>query len=81
MNKSDADANVKQLADFRRYLIELRTGEVNRIKSILDKNNLFHDAPTQDYTVKEFREWIKVVSLPRVDRFIIANCNGDFRTG
>jgi hypothetical protein len=66
---SDADANVRQLTNFRKDLIKRRMEQINRIKSILANLLMLQSAPTQDYRAKEFREWIKVVPLPRVDRF------------
>ena len=72
MNPTDkSDANVRQLTNFRQDLIKRRMGEINGIISILTNLLMLQGAPTQDYMAKEFREWIKVVPLPRVDRFII----------
>jgi transposase len=42
---------------------------INKIKGIINKHNLSHDAPTQDNTTQKFRKWIKTVQLPEVDRF------------
>ena len=63
-----ADAQVRQLANFRQRLVRQRTMVINKIKGIINKHNLSHDAPTQDVTTQKFRKWIKTVSLPDVDR-------------
>ena len=63
-----ADAQVRQLANFRQRLIRQRTMLINKIKGVINKHNLAHDAPTQDSTTQKFRKWIKTVQLPVVDR-------------
>ena len=62
------DAQVRQLANSRRHLVRQRTMSINKIKSILNKHNMAQDAPTEKYDTKKFREWIKKVQLPVVDR-------------
>ena len=57
-----ADAQVRQ------RLIRQRTLLINKIKGVINKHNLVHDAPTQDSTTHKFRQWIKTVQLPVVDR-------------
>jgi len=63
-----ADAQVRQLANLRQCLLRQRTMVINKIKGIINKHNLSHDAPTQDAATQKFRTWIKTVSLPVVDR-------------
>jgi transposase len=63
-----ADAQVRQLANFRQRLIRQRTMLINKIKGVINKHNLAHHAPTQDSTTQKFRQWIKTVQLPIVDR-------------
>jgi transposase len=63
-----ADAQVRQLANFRQHLIAQRTKTVNKIKTIIDKHNMAQDAPTQDSNTHKFQQWIKAVQLPIVDR-------------
>ena len=63
-----ADAQVRQLANFRQHLIKHRTKVINKTKGIIDKHNLAQDAPMQDCTTKKFRQWITTVQLPVVDR-------------
>jgi transposase len=64
-----ADAQVRQLANFRQHLVKQRTRIVNKIKGIINKHNLSHDAPTENYATQKFKQWIKTVVLPDVDRF------------
>jgi transposase len=64
-----ADAQVRQLANFRQHLIKQRTKVINKIKGIINKHNMAQDAPTQDCDTKKFRQWIATVQLPVVDRF------------
>ena len=66
-----ADAQVRQLANFRQHLIRQRTRLVNKIKGILNKHNMAQDAPTEKYDTKKFRQWITTVQLPVIDRFEI----------
>jgi transposase len=63
-----ADAQVRQLANFRQHLIKQRTRIINKIKGIINKHNMAQDAPTQLYDTKKFRQWIAEVQLPVVDR-------------
>jgi len=66
-----ADAQVRQLANFRQHLIKQRTKSINKIKGIINKHNMAQDAPTQEHDTKKFRQWIAIVQLPVVDRFEI----------
>jgi hypothetical protein len=63
-----ADAQVRQLANFRQYLTRQRTMVINKIKGIINKHNLSHEAPTENSATQKFRKWIKTVQLPVVDR-------------
>jgi transposase len=63
-----ADAQVRQLANFRQHLVTQRTRVINKIKGIINKHNMAQDAPTELYHTKKFREWIKEVQLPVIDR-------------
>jgi len=63
-----ADAQVRQLANFRQHLIKRRTKTINKIKGIINKHNMAQDAPTEIYSTKKFRQWIATVPLPVVDR-------------
>jgi len=63
-----ADAQVRQLANFRQYLVKQRTKTINKIKGIINKHNMAQDAPTEDYSTKKFKKWIDHVPLPVVDR-------------
>jgi transposase len=63
-----ADAQVRQLANFRQHLVTQRTKIINKIKGIINKHNIAQDAPTQHYDTKKFHGWIKQVPLPVVDR-------------
>jgi len=65
---SPADAQIRQLANLRQRLVKLRTMVINKIKGIINKHNLSHDAPTEDSGTQKFRKWIKAVQLPVVDR-------------
>jgi transposase len=62
------DAQVRQLANYRQRLVRHRTMVINKIKGILNKHNLSHEAPTENSATQKFRTWIKAVSLPVVDR-------------
>ena len=62
------DAQVRQLVNFRQHLVKQRTRIVNKIKGIINKHNLSHDAPTEHYASQKFKQWIKTVQLPVVDR-------------
>ncbi|MGL6248723.1 MAG: IS110 family transposase [Culicoidibacterales bacterium] len=61
------DAKVRQLANFRLYLVSQRTRAINKIKGIINKHNMAQDAPTKDCKTKKFRQWIQAVSLPVID--------------
>jgi transposase len=63
-----ADAQVRQLANFRQHLIKQRTKTINKIKGIINKHNMAQDAPTEDCSTKKFKQWIAKVQLPVVDR-------------
>jgi len=63
-----ADAEVRQLANFRQHLVKQRTKVINKIKGIINKHNMAQDAPTEDYSTKKFKQWIASVQLPVVDR-------------
>jgi transposase len=56
-----ADAQVRQLANFRQHLIKQRTKTIN-------KHNMAQDAPTEDYSTIKFKKWLTTVPLPVVDR-------------
>jgi len=62
------DAQVRQLANYRQHLLQQRTRVINKIKGIINKHNLSHDAPTENSATQKFRKWIKAVQLPVVDR-------------
>jgi len=66
-----ADAQVRQLANFRQHLIKQRTRGINKIKGIIDKHNLAQNAPTQDCNTKKYRQWLVTVQLPVIDRMEI----------
>jgi transposase len=66
-----ADAQVRQLANFRQHLGQQRTRVINKIKSIINKHNMAQDAPTENYSTTKFKKWIATVQLPVVDRFEI----------
>jgi len=66
-----ADAQIRQLSNFRQHLVKQRTRIVNKIKGIINKHNMAQDAPTEDYDTKKFRKWLTSVQLPVVDRFEI----------
>jgi transposase len=63
-----ADAQVRQLVNFRQHLVSQRTRIINKIKGMINKHNLSHDAPTENYATQKFKQWIKTVLLPFVDR-------------
>jgi transposase len=63
-----ADAEVRQLANFRQYLVTQRTRVVNKIKGILNKHNKAQDAPSKKYDTLKFRKWLTKVQLPIIDR-------------
>ncbi len=68
---TDEESEVRQLANFRQYLIGQRTRIINKIKGILNKHNMQQDAPTERYTTNKFKKWLEAVSLPVVDRMEI----------
>jgi len=63
-----ADAQIRQLANFRQHLVKHRTKTINKIKGIINKHNMAQDAPTEDHSTKKFRQWIASIQLPVVDR-------------
>ena len=65
---SQKDAEVRQLSNFRQFLITQRTRLVNKIKGILNKHNMLQDAPTKLSWTNKFRKWLETVTLPSVDR-------------
>jgi len=62
------DAQVRQLANFRQFLITQRTKTINKIKGIFNKHNMLQDAPTELIRTDKFRKWVADVQLPVVDR-------------
>jgi transposase len=62
------EAEVRQLSNYRQFLVIQRTRIVNRIKGILNKHNMAQDAPTELYRTNKFRKWLETVTLPGVDR-------------
>jgi transposase len=66
-----SDTQVRQLVNFRHHLVTQRTRIINKIKGIINKHNLSHDAPTENYATQKFKQWIKTVLLPVVDRLEI----------
>ncbi len=62
------DAEVRQLANFRQYLVSQRTRIVNKIKGVINKHNMAQNSPTELYHTNKFRQWIASVALPTVDR-------------
>jgi len=62
------DTEVRQLSNFRQYLIGQRTRLINKIKGILNKHNMLQDAPTERCKTNKFRKWLETVSLSVVDR-------------
>ena len=62
------DAEVRQLSNFRQYLITQRTRLINKIKGILNKHNMLQDAPTEHCKTNKFKKWLEAISLPIVDR-------------
>ena len=65
------DAEVRQLSNFRQFLIAQRTRLINKIKGILNKHNMLQDAPTKLSWTNKFRKWLETVKLPCVDRLEI----------
>jgi len=65
---SQEDAKVRQLSNFRQFLVTQRTRLINKIKGILNKHNMAQDAPTEIYFTNKFRKWLETVTLPCVDR-------------
>jgi len=63
-----ADAQMRQLVNFRHHLVSQRTRIVNKIKGIINKHNMAQDAPTEIYSTTKFKNWITSVPLPVVDR-------------
>lgn len=67
-----SDAQVRQLANLREYLVAQRTKIVNKVRSIMRKHNIDQDAPSQKrYGTKKNRQWLEKLVLPVTDRFEI----------
>ncbi len=66
-----AEAQVRQLTNFRQFLVIQRTKTINKIKGIFSKHNVLQDSPTEDAKTKKFRQWAAEVQLPVVDRMEI----------
>ena len=65
------DAEVRQLTNFRQFLITQRTKVINKIKGIFNKHNMLQDAPTECIRTKKFRKWVTEVKVPDLDRMEI----------
>ena len=65
------DAEVRQLTNFRQFLITQRTKVINKIKGIFNKHNMLQDAPTEGIRTKKFRKWVTEVKIPDLDRMEI----------
>jgi transposase len=65
------DAEVRQLTNFRQFLITQRTKVINKIKGIFNKHNMLQDAPTECIRTKKFRNWVAEVKIPDLDRMEI----------
>ena len=63
-----AEAQVRQLTNFRQFLVTQRTRIINKIKGIFNKHNMLQDAPTEIVKTNKFRKWVEDVQLPVVDR-------------
>ena len=63
-----AEAQVRQLTNFRQFLVTQRTRIINKIKGIFNKHNMLQDAPTEIVKTKKFRKWVAEVQIPIVDR-------------
>jgi Transposase and inactivated derivatives len=63
-----ADAQVRQLANLRQFLITQRTKLINKARGLLRKHNMEQDTPSKDYGTKKIRAWLEKVELPGVDR-------------
>jgi len=65
------DAQVRQLAELRQYLVSERTSVINNIRGVINKHNMAQNAPTQCCETKSFQQWVAMVQLPVVDRLEI----------
>ena len=65
------EADVRQLASLRQYLVRQRTKCINKIRGVLRKHNLEQDCPSKNYKTKKVREWLKTLALPLTDRLEI----------
>ncbi len=63
-----ANAQIRQLTNFRQFLVTQRTRLINKIKGIFNKHNMLQDAPTDNAKTIKFRNWVAEVQLPIVDR-------------
>lgn len=66
-----ADAEIRQLANLRQFLVRRRTQVINKVRAILRKHNLEQDAPTKTFSTRKVRTWLETVALPVVDRIEI----------
>jgi transposase len=64
---SDEDAEVRQLANLRQYLVKQRTKCINKIRGVLRKHNMEQDCPSKTYKTKKVKQWLKTLELPLSD--------------
>ena len=62
------DNEVRQLTSLKRYVTELRTKVINKIRGLSRKHNFVQDAPSKDFKTKKVRAWLQKVELSEVDR-------------
>ncbi len=63
----DEDAEVRQLANLRQYLVKQRTKCINKIRGVLRKHNMEQDCPSKTYKTKKVKQWLKTLELPLSD--------------
>ena len=64
-----ADAETRQLANLREFLVAQRSKIINKIRGLMRKHNMDQDAPSQKrYGTQKNRRWLEKLELPTVDR-------------
>jgi transposase len=64
---SPGDAAARQVTMLQERLTRLRTRVINKVKTILRKNNLQHDCPTKGIQTKKARVWLQSLELAEMD--------------
>jgi len=65
------DAQIRQLSNFRHFLVIQRTRIINKTKAIVNKHNMDQECPTKLTRTQKYRQWLGKIEIPFTDRLEI----------